>query len=208
MYRPRTAFGFRRCLAPARTYGKILLISARPSPRRATRGYSRPTAAVTSRHQRVAVSQPPPSPAWLAPGLRTPWQRPPIAAAGRLPPSHSGTAWRCQAPPQRLRSRAPMRFRRCLAPTRALAARTNGPARSTHHSPLGRKAGDFRLSTFDSLRRYARQARPLPDLRDSRALRQNGTHDVPLRRLAHEVEGVTAHQSDGGLFGGVEDVDI
>jgi len=43
-------------------------------------------AAVTDRHQRVAVSQPSPSPAWLSPDLRTPWQRPPIAAAGRLPP--------------------------------------------------------------------------------------------------------------------------
>ena len=73
-------------------------------------------AAVTNRHQRVAVSQPSPSPAWLSPGLRTPWQRPPIAAAGRLPPPHLGTTCRCQAPPQMLRSRAPIRFRRCLAP--------------------------------------------------------------------------------------------
>ena len=31
------------------------VVSARPSPRRTPRGYSRPVAAVTSRHQRVAV---------------------------------------------------------------------------------------------------------------------------------------------------------
>ena len=43
-------------------------------------------AAVTSRHHRVVVSQPSPSPAWLSPGLRSLWQRPPLAAAGRLPP--------------------------------------------------------------------------------------------------------------------------
>ncbi len=36
----------------------------------------RPSAAATHRHQRVAVSQPAPSPACLEPGLRSPWQRP------------------------------------------------------------------------------------------------------------------------------------
>jgi len=60
--------------------------SRAPFSQRALRGYSRPSAAVTNRRHRVAVSQPSPSPAWLSPGLRTPWQRPPIAAAGRLPP--------------------------------------------------------------------------------------------------------------------------
>ena len=59
-----TAYG---CLALGERVRFDTLISARPSPHRAPRGYSRPTAAVTTRHQRVAVSQPSPSPAWHRP---------------------------------------------------------------------------------------------------------------------------------------------
>ena len=55
-----------RCHRPAVRFD--CLTHEVPSPRGAPRGHSRPAAAVTSRHQRVAVSQPSPSPAWLAPG--------------------------------------------------------------------------------------------------------------------------------------------
>ena len=66
----------------------------------------------------------------ICPGHRLLSLSRPLPPAGS--PSHSGTAWRCQAPPQMLRSRAPIRFRRCLAP-----ARGHGkiPLTSTHPSP-------------------------------------------------------------------------
>ncbi len=53
MLRSRAPMRFRRCLPPRVCLDT--LISTPPSPRSAPRGYSRPVAAVTSRHQRVAV---------------------------------------------------------------------------------------------------------------------------------------------------------
>ena len=77
---------------------------------------------------------------------RTPVAVPvPAAADCRLPPSHSGTAWRCQAPPQMLRSRAPIRFRRCLAPARAIAMRQRRHARPSQ--PLTIREGGRNLQS-------------------------------------------------------------
>ena len=64
----------------------LLSVSASPGSGIPHVGLRRPPPSpphdATCRHQRVAVRQPIPSPAWLTTGFRPPWQRPHIAADG------------------------------------------------------------------------------------------------------------------------------
>ncbi len=89
------------------------------------------------------------------------WRRPLACNADRRSKNtmiirENGTACRCQAPPQMLRSRAPIRFRRCLAPARGYG---KTPLTSTHPSP--NRAPRGRVSRRCLASRFANAGQPI-----------------------------------------------